>query len=93
MKPLIQRVLIALITLFIGVGVSSLFHRQTRSRTTTVSKPELVRACSWASPVYARLEHSIPQNWYKVYGGGFFSFYLPTNVRLSSDERSDRENA
>ena len=88
MKRFANKVSIAVITLFLGVGVSTLYHRLTRNteRRVSITVTQPVPPAEAALP---RLERVIPRNWYKVDAKGYFTFYLPKSVRLSSTEQSE----
>src|SRR4030095_3471371 len=77
MKSFTLRLLVAVLALTIGVGASRLYRKLN-------SRPECF--CAIPPPL---LEHKVPCGWYKVDGAQFFSFYLPTDIQLSSTERSE----
>jgi hypothetical protein len=88
MKRLTFRILIAVLTLLVGIGISKLFSSlsKTAANRTSISISLTPPASQAALP---HLDRFIPPNWHRADGGGFFSFYLPKNVKLISDERSE----
>src|SRR5215204_5807486 len=88
MKRLTFRILIAVLTLLLGIGISTLFRSLSKSST---NKPSISISLTQlpSQAALPHLERFIPPNWYRIEGGGFFSFYLPRNVKLSSSERSE----
>lgn len=86
MKRFAYRVSISVITLFIGVGVSTL-HRLVRNPERRVSIT-VIQPAPPAETAIPRLERVIPRGWYKVDAKSYFTFYLPKSVRLSSTEQS-----